>query len=727
MNLNRIRSGLLTAMTLAASAVQSNPVPDQFPLFKVPGQEQPMELFREIFWLHYPSSGPKATLWDIWLPRASLWPAIGDEKMRDRWAKTLTNRRFDAEGYVVTNQHSSIAHQDGWPFPFWNQGRKGFGWHFSFHETVGPNWRPSWIAKPDDWTLDGANSLGISERGWDIELTSTGATITAPAKAAITLEAPFVQLRWAAEGLKDSQPYLEWTTPTEKEFSHERRMYFDTVDTTPTISYTMIPVFKHPKWNGDISQLRIGFDNAQTGARVCVQALFAQYDTRHNVNNQSYIHGCCEYFWWTRDLSFLRANINKMRLALRYLMTEHGVEAENVVHTKWIGHDGKSGLEISADGKKTIHTGQGVGNNYWDLLPFGGRDAYATILYYAAATRMAQLEKDIDANPGWNIPAGPLKLDAEKLQQHAEQVKQVGNEMFWNDATGRFVPSLTPDNQKPDYGLTFLNLEAIYYKFSTDEHAKSIMEWMDGKREVAGDTSLTTDIYRWRFGPRATTKRNLEYYHWAWNMPEQIPWGGQVQDGGAVFGFSYHDLMARVQVLGADNAWQRLKEILDWYAEVKAAGGYRKYYDGTREGTMQGGNVAGGLGLDHEFFESVLVPQVMLDGFVGFNPTGHGFSINPQLPKEWPSVSVNKVHVRDQVLAIDTSTTVVVVSRSGPTPNEPWIVTLPANTWSATLAGKSLSVDADKNVQVNWGNETTLTISAPATADLKSKDSLAQQ
>ena len=41
-------------------------------------------------------------------------------------------------------------------------------------------------------------------------------------------------------------------------------------------------------------------------------------------------------------------------------------------------------------------------------------------------------------------------------------------------------------------------------------------------------------------------------------------------------------------------------------------------YDGSREGTLQGGGTAGGLGLDAEFFESVLVPQVMLEGFLGF-------------------------------------------------------------------------------------------------------------
>jgi hypothetical protein len=95
--------------------------------------------------------------------------------------------------------------------------------------------------------------------------------------------------------------------------------------------------------------------------------------------------------------------------------------------------------------------------------------------------------------------------------------------------------------------------------------------------------------------------------------------------------------MARLKVLGPDNTWKRLQEILKWFEEVQAAGGYRKYYDGkSREGSMQGGGTAGGLGLDMEFFESALVPQVMLNGFLGFAPRGDGFKLDPRLPSDWP-------------------------------------------------------------------------------------------
>ncbi len=136
---SRISCGfLLSVLTLSAVAA---PAPADFPSFTVPGHEKEMSSLRDLFWLHYPAAGPKATLWDEWLPDGSLWPAVTTgnqcDSMRHQWRDVLSARILDPEGYVATHQHASIAHQLGWPFPFWNQGRRGCGWHFSFKDTIG--------------------------------------------------------------------------------------------------------------------------------------------------------------------------------------------------------------------------------------------------------------------------------------------------------------------------------------------------------------------------------------------------------------------------------------------------------------------------------------------------------------------------------------------------------------------------------------------------------------
>ena len=691
--------------------------PDDFPRFHVPGHDAEMAILRTLFWLHYPSAGPKPTLWDEWLTDPSLWPAVmtenRSETMRQQWSDVLSARILDSEGYVAAHQHRSIAHQLGWPFPFWNQGRHGCGWHFSFKNTAGEGWRPSELSKPNGWVLSGAADAGMSEDGWRLEITNAAAMVTAAPWKCETFEVPFFQLRWQAEGLGAAQPFIEWTTPTATNFGDSRRMYFEAPKTNGMV-YTMVPMYRHPQWTGEVTQLRIGLGNSGP-LKVTIQAFFSQYDTRHNINNQNFIRGCAKYFWWTRDLNFLRANINRMRTALRYVMTEHQTLERNVVCTTWVGHDGRSGLKRSSDGTKGIITGQGIGNNYWDILPFGGRDAYATIQYYDSVRVLAEIEREIRANQAWEMPLGALSFAPEMLERHAAEVKAEGNRLFWNADTGRFVACLDADNLAHDYGFTFLNNEAIYYDFATPEHAREIMSWLNGDRVVSGDTAQGADIYHWRFAPRATTKRNLDWYFWAWNNPESIPWGGQVQDGGAVLGFSYHDLMARLKTLGPDNAWSRLEQIIRWFDEVQAAGGYRKYYDGKREGTMQGEGTAGGLGLDKEFFESVMVPQVMLQGFLGFAPRADGFKLDPRLPTDWPELTIDRIRFHNTVLTVRaTHTTIEVRKEDGI--GEPTFIYLSPGEWKANLIGgdgvtrrRSLEVKGngpEGTVALEWDGKT---------------------
>jgi len=123
--------------------------------------------------------------------------------------------------------------------------------------------------------------------------------------------------------------------------------------------------------------------------------------------------------------------------------------------------------------------------------------------------------------------------------------------------------------------------------------------------------------------------------------------------------------MARLATAGPDDAARRLREICLWFDETQAAGGYRAYYADPSRGTLQGGNVPGGLGLDREFFESILVPQVMLYGFLGFRPTAEGCRIAPRLPSDWPSLSVTRIHLHDRVLDVSASGKEVVVTDRG--------------------------------------------------------------
>jgi hypothetical protein len=500
-----------------------------------------------------------------------------------------------------------------------------------------------------------------------------------------------LRLNWWASGLEGANCFVEWTTTDAPTFSPERRMYFSPavtdekhlylpmgaagggkLDTSIGETRTMIPVYRSKEWKGTITSFRINFDNVSP-AKIVVKSFHTSPDTRITVNNPNFIRGGHDYFLWTRDVTFLRDQIQRMRSAMRFMMREFQTREKKCMYTTWPGHEGRSGVRI-VDGKKQVIAGQGIGSNYWDITPWGGEDALATIYYYDAVRDLAELEELIAQHVEWDVACGADALDPVDLRKHADEVRAYGQKRFWKEKTQRFG-TVDLDGVMHDYGFTFLNNEAVYYGFASSEQAKAISQWIGGKRAVDGDTSTGADIYHWRFGPRSTTKRNLDWYFWGWSNPESIPWGAQVQDGGAVLGWSYHDLMRILATDGADACAARLGEIVKWFDETQAEGGYRAYYgkDAAR-GTLQGGNTAGGLGLDKEFLESVLAPQVMLYGFLGFHPTADGFSIDPKLPKDWPELTVTRIGLHDSIVDVTAKADGSVVVKSDAAGEVPIVV-----------------------------------------------------
>ena len=112
------------------------------------------------------------------------------------------------------------------------------------------------------------------------------------------------------------------------------------------------------------------------------------------------------------------------------------------------------------------------------------------------------------------------------------------------------------------------------------------------------------------------------------------------------------------EYLLTSDIWQRFLAILDWEKEVHAGGGYRKYYEGgKRDTTLQGGGTAGGLGIDCEFYESGLVPSIVVYGFLGLEADPAGMlRIRPRLPESCPKMGLRNFlyhNVRMDVAASD--------------------------------------------------------------------------
>ena len=643
---------------------------ENFPEFIVPGAEKEMATVKELFMHHFPNSHNEMPLWDCWLPMSVLWPATGVRNTNPKqmfYRNALLHKKISDKGYVSTQQHRGLGHPEGWPFPLWQQSF-GIGWHFEKTPGIAVAYGIKVLTNVSNWKIVGAKTLGMNEKnGWQIELTKANATIQPPNFSVANQVAPFFRFEWTATGLKASaKPFLEWTSVKYPEFDSSRRKYFSPITSDDGQVFTTIPLYQSSLWtiSDTVTAVRINFDNLP-GAKVNIQAFFTAVDSRHNINNSSYLSGCIDYINWTGDKNFLIENIEKMRLALNYMIEEFQMESRKLLFTPWIGHDGTSGLFYNEKGEKQIRYGHGIGNSYMDLLPGGGNDYQATIYAFNALKAMSKMEKEIENHPDWKISKARKIFDSKKLAKLADEVKKTSQKTFWNEKTGRFVAAIDVNGKAYDFGYTLPNCESIYYGIATKEQAKLILDWIDGKRIVKNDTSTGKDIYKFRFAPRASTLRNIDYYNYVWTAPESIPFGNQIQDGGAVLGFSFQDLMARLKVNGPDDVWLRLKEIIKWFDEVQDEGGYRKYYaNDPKRGTMQGGGPPGGLGMDFEFVESVLVPQVMLYGFMGFEPRIDGFAINPQLPKSWPELTITQILFHEKPIKITVSKNKIAVEIS---------------------------------------------------------------
>lgn len=614
-----------------------------------------------------------------WESLALMWfdsTTSSGEITDDRFAKIkswISGVTIDKFGYVWaitgsglegTTTSAGTYFQQGWPFPAYNTNNSG-GKGYEFNRTE------------QGWTTN-ADSAKIADGLWQTSYNGGGELVfTSPENINLnTLKSPFLELdiRIADQANfgKNSDIgdiAIRWRTAEDDEngeqgYPHEvMQSDFATIPEETIgasfMKHLYFPMYLHEDWGWDT-------DNAITSVQIAVipkqgmsmnikadiNYIRFNFDTRQSNNAVLLLTAAKNYQEFTGDLETLKQNLPRYRQAMQFMLGALGGKENKLIDVSYFaGHDG---VVLDERGRATI--GHGIGNGYWDILAFPGVDFYSNVYYYKALKAMAYLESIAEAN---HIDVGTVQVasgandgttetyseTSATLEALAESTRTEIQQYFWNEKTGRFHMGYNlddPNHQNPvDYGYVIFNEEAIVAGIPTEEQEKSIMSWINGDRTVAGDTSQGADIYRFRFAPRTSTLRNDSQYFWGWSALN-VPFGQQVQDGGAVLYTSYYDLLARIKVLGVENAWARFKEIQKWYEDIKSAGGegtrfYREYYDnlGDEEQCLQGGGTAGGLGLDEEFLENAILYATVPYGFFGLGSDGIGsLKVSPMLPSE---------------------------------------------------------------------------------------------
>ena len=411
------------------------------------------------------------------------------------------------------------------------------------------------------------------------------------------------------------------------------------------------------------------------------------FDTRHTNNIALLISALRQDYEYTGDLQYLQDNITRARKAINFLMQAYDENRSLIYSDYLVGHDSDK------SGNKQQSQASSLGNGYWDISFMPKYDFHTNTNFYMALTDLAYLEGILEgkgiavdkaaatiktADRSYTYGTCAYNYDSAALAEIAGNVQKAlqattndsDHTGFWSETTGRFVAGYSEKEGKwYDYGYLVWNIEAVYYGVATEAQAQSIMDWVSGERTVAGDTSTGEDIYFFELAPRVNTYQgananDVSIYTGIYSDQTTMQYGvTQCQNGGAIMYSSFYDLMNRIDLYGADNAFERLQAIQAWYMDIyeyyttENAGVspdrfYWDYYedsqwdsngDGTGEywgiqngikGIEERDKVSGGIiGIDGEFLESLLPMASIYYGFFGIESIdAETLKIAPKLP-----------------------------------------------------------------------------------------------
>ncbi|MBR2646329.1 MAG: hypothetical protein IKD47_02055, partial [Clostridia bacterium] len=605
-----------------------------------------------------------------WMSMAYYWYNSDDGYAEDRIAglrKFLSSVPVDDYGYVWQSNdkvlpdnaaYDSSYHRMGWPIPHAGT-LKTAHWDFNGSGDSG-----NWSSNVGASVSNGLYKATLSNQSSNITFSSnsfTSAGLFASTQN-YTYRAPLLQMDIRiADATNVEDIYVWYTTSSSKSFSEDKKV---SVKDKAMISYDysgeynhfiVLPMYAESAWGSSEStyvkqiKIEIALKSGKTiSGDVALNSVRLVADTRHSNNNSILISSLRQDYDYTGDLTYLTENITRARKAMNFLMQMYDSSRNLLKGSYLVGHEGDKSGTFSPE-----KVAGSISNGYWDIMLMPEYDFQSNTYFYKALADMAYLEGVLAANnitvdtslatiktatractygtSAYNYTADSLNTTANNVVNAMRA--STDDNGFWCNNTGRFAAGFGANGDLYDYGYVAWNLEAIYYGVASKAQANTILTWLGNEG----------GLYDYEFAPRSNTVSGKDSLNGQW-YDADWSFGDNVQYGGAILYTSFYDLMARIDTLGADNAFARLTAIQDWYMKVynyyvgvenaNPNEFYRYYYEnlGTQ---LQGAGTEGGLGLDAEFLESYLPLSAVAYGFFGIDSIdGKTLQIAPQLPTE---------------------------------------------------------------------------------------------
>ena len=650
--------------------------------------------------------------WQEWNSMSYYWHNSYDGFETDRIEgirKILSNIPVDDYGYVwqetddVRPNYShtnSGEHRMGWPFPT------------SYNVVGSTSWDFNGVSSESKWSsrysqgetyYDNTNAkLNDGLFVTDVENVSTIEFISPKEDYTCTYYSPLLEIdlrMYTADCENIEDVIIHYNTNRNKEWQtvSVNEKAFISYDYTPSYEHMLfLPMYAEEVWKSDkecdtyANQIKVEIKakpGTTVSGRFALNYVRSTFDTRHSNNNSIFVSSLRNDYDYTGDLNYLKENITKARKAVNFYMQMYDETRGLNDQSYFVGHDSD---KTSKD--KSERTAMTLANGYWDVSFMTQYDFESNIYFYKALVDLAYLESVLSQNgvtvdkslatvktadrnythgiSEYTYNSATLKQIADRvlseLRKSTDDTTKTG---YWSEETGRFLAGYCETEDKwYDYGYVMWNLEAIYYGVATDEQAKTIMDWISGRRIVEADKygSQGEDIYYYELGPRVNTYSDedtfdLSIFNGSFDDPNCEFGETQIQNGGAVLYLTFFDLMARIGTYGADDAYNRLLAVKDWYMDIydyyvtsenynrKPDRFYWDYYEnglwenpkdkkynlqnGVKGTNERGGRTAGVIGVDGEFLESFLVMSAIPYGFFGIDTEyGNTLKIAPSLP-----------------------------------------------------------------------------------------------
>ena len=210
----------------------------------------------------------------------------------------------------------------------------------------------------------------------------------------------------------------------------------DTARPGGPLTFSTVSVHRHPDWKGRLTGLRLHWINGDKPSSIFLRSIHTAVDSRHPITNSLFVRGSCDYFQWTGDLDFLRANLARMRRALGYAIREFTVEENGCVLVPWVGHGAAPASSGTRRETRPFSTAAASATTTMTSSPSVTRTATPPSIS-STPSRPSPPSRN-DRRPSRLEPSRPPRARRRQASLSRRKVRKTGQELFWNEENGRF-------------------------------------------------------------------------------------------------------------------------------------------------------------------------------------------------------------------------------------------------------------------------------------------------